>query len=137
MFFIQPYICVCEHLLFLIGVANVMRAFIPSMIERKKGIIVNMSSEWGRSTSANVSAYCASKWGLEGLTKSVAQELPSPLAAIPLDPGIIDTDMLRSSMGDSASKYPKPEAWAKVAAPFILNLTRESNGFSITVPVTR
>ena len=133
-----PPPCTHVHLLSLVpctvGVANVMRAFIPSMIERKKGIIVNMSSGWGRSTSANVSAYCASKWGLEGLTKSVAQELPSPLAAISLNPGIIDTDMLRSNFGDFASKYPKPEAWAKVAAPFILNLTRKSNGSSITVP---
>ena len=120
--------------MFLVGVANVMRVFIPSMIDRKKGIIVNMSSEWGRSTSANVSACCASKWGLEGLTKSVAQELPSPLAAIPLNPGVIDTDLLRFYYGDSASEYPKPEAWAKVAAPFILNLSRESNGSSITVP---
>ena len=116
------------------GVANVMRAFIPSMIERKKGIIVNMSSGWGHSTSPGVSAYCASKWGIEGLTKSVAQELPDPLAAIPVNPGVINTDMLQIAFGQSASSYMKPHKWSETAAPFLLNLTRSSNGTSVTVP---
>lgn len=36
------------------GVANILRHFLPLMIERKKGIIVNMSSGWGRSPAAEV-----------------------------------------------------------------------------------
>ena len=66
------------------GVANVIRHFVPAMIERKSGIIVNFSSGWGRSTSLQVAPYCASKWAIEGLTQALAQELPDGMAAIPL-----------------------------------------------------
>ena len=43
------------------GVANIIRHSLPSMIANKKGIIVNLSSGWGRSTSPEVAPYCASK----------------------------------------------------------------------------
>nr|WP_235355260.1 SDR family NAD(P)-dependent oxidoreductase [Aliterella atlantica] len=46
---------------------------------------------WGRFTSPHVAPYCASKWAIEGLTRSLAQELPTGMAAIPLNPGIIKT----------------------------------------------
>lgn len=36
------------------GIANIMRHFIPLMIENKQGVIVNMSSGWGRSAAAQV-----------------------------------------------------------------------------------
>ena len=58
------------------GTANVIRHFVPAMIARKSGIVVNFSSGWGRSTSPEVAPYCASKWAIEGLTRSLAQELP-------------------------------------------------------------
>src|SRR5262249_58314601 len=51
-----------------IGVANVIRSFVPAMVKRQTGVIVNLSSGWGRSTSPEVAAYCASKWAIEGLT---------------------------------------------------------------------
>jgi NAD(P)-dependent dehydrogenase (short-subunit alcohol dehydrogenase family) len=116
------------------GVANVLRCFIPAMIARGSGVIVNFSSEWGRSTSPDVASYCASKFAIEGLTQALAQELPSGLAAIPLNPGIIDTDMLRSCFGDEAGHYPSAEEWAKRAVPFILKLGRRDNGQSLSVP---
>src|SRR5262245_1431687 len=81
------------------GVANVVRAFVPAMIQRGSGVVVNFSSGWGRSTSPEVAPYCASKWAVEGLTRALAQELPRGLAAVPLNPGVIDTDMLRSCFG--------------------------------------
>jgi NAD(P)-dependent dehydrogenase (short-subunit alcohol dehydrogenase family) len=115
------------------GVANVLRHFAPAMVARQTGIIVNLSSGWGRSTSPEVAPYCASKFAIEGLTKALAQELPSGLAAVPLNPGVIDTDMLRSCWADGAAAYPKAEAWAKTAAPFILKLGPRDNGQSLTV----
>jgi len=78
------------------GVANVIRHFVPAMIQQGRGVIVNFSSGWGRSTDAEVAPYCATKWAIEGLTQSLAQELPAGLAAVPLNPGIINTDMLQS-----------------------------------------
>jgi NAD(P)-dependent dehydrogenase (short-subunit alcohol dehydrogenase family) len=116
------------------GVANVIRHFVPAMVALKKGVIVNLSSGWGRSTSPDVAPYCATKFAIEGLTKSLAQELPAGMAAVPLNPGVIDTDMLRQAWSEGASAQPKAEAWAKVAAPFILRLGPQDNGKSVSVP---
>ena len=117
------------------GTASVIRHFVPAMIRQRRGVIVNFSSGWGRSTNAEVAPYCASKWAIEGLTQALAQELPSSMAAIPLNPGIINTEMLRSSFGKSAKDYPTPEEWAAIAAPFLLRLGPAENGKSLTVPV--
>src|SRR5208282_1601144 len=104
------------------GVANVIRHFVPAMVRRKSGVIVNFSSGWGRTTDAEVAPYCATKWAIEGLTQALAQELPPGLAAVPFNPGIINTGMLRSSFGSSASAYPLAEEWAKTAVPFLLDI---------------
>lgn len=116
------------------GVANVLRHFVPAMIARGRGVIVNFSSGWGRSTDAEVAPYCATKWAIEGLTRALAQELPAGLAAVPLNPGIIDTDMLRSCFGDAARTYPSPAEWARRAAPFLLGLGPKDNGRPLTAP---
>ncbi|HWQ93529.1 MAG TPA: SDR family NAD(P)-dependent oxidoreductase [Clostridia bacterium] len=116
------------------GVANVIRHFVPEMVKRKSGVIVNFSSGWGRTTDPEVAPYCASKWAIEGLTLAFAQELPSGMAAISLNPGIINTAMLQSCLGNSALKYPSPEAWAKVAAPFLLGLGPADNGKQLEAP---
>jgi NAD(P)-dependent dehydrogenase (short-subunit alcohol dehydrogenase family) len=115
------------------GVYNVIRAFVPAMVKRGTGTIVNLSSGWGVSTSPQVAPYCASKYAIEGLSQAMAQELPDPMACIPMNPGIIATDMLATAFGDESKQYPTAEEWGKIAAPFILNLGRAQNGQSVTV----
>lgn len=117
----------------IVGVANCIRHFVPAMVERKSGIIVNFSSGWGRSTSPEVAPYCATKWAIEGLTQALAQELPEGMAAIPLNPGIINTDMLRSCFGSSARHYPTADEWSQTAVPFLLKLGVKDNGKSLSV----
>ncbi len=117
----------------IVGVVNVIRAFVPAMVERGSGVIVNLSSGWGRGVAAGVAPYCATKWAVEGLTKALAEELPKGMAAVPLNPGVIDTDMLRTCFPESASSYPKADEWAKKAAPFILGLGAKDNGHSLSV----
>jgi len=95
---------------------------------------VNFSSGWGRSTEAGVAPYCATKWAIEGLTQSLAQELPPGMTAVPLNPGIINTDMLRSCFGGSAADYPSPGEWARIAAPYLLEIDASDNGRPLTVP---
>ena len=56
------------------------------------------------------------------------------MAAVPLNPGIIDTEMLRSCWGESASEYPNPEDWARRAVGFILKISPKDNGAPLTVP---
>jgi NAD(P)-dependent dehydrogenase (short-subunit alcohol dehydrogenase family) len=116
------------------GTVSVIRHFLPAMIKAGHGVVVNFSSGWGRSTDAEVAPYCASKWAIEGLTQSLSQEVPAGLAAVALNPGIINTDMLRSCFGGSASSYPTPERWAKAAVPFLLKLGPNDNGKQLTAP---
>uniref|UniRef100_A0A0A0KIN8 NADPH-dependent pterin aldehyde reductase-like n=1 Tax=Cucumis sativus TaxID=3659 RepID=A0A0A0KIN8_CUCSA len=97
------------------GVANMLRHFIPLMLPKNKGIIVNVSSLYGRIAAARASAYCSSKWGIEGLSKSVAKELPNGLTIVTLDPGIINTDASVTILGHFASQYQSPQLWYTTA----------------------
>ena len=116
------------------GTANVIRHFVPAMVAARKGVIVNFSSGWGRAVSAEVAPYCATKWAIEGLTQALAAELPDGMCAVPLNPGIINTEMLQSCFASGAEMYPKPAEWAREAVPFILSLTARHNGQPVTVP---
>ena len=111
-----------------------IRHAVPMMIERGKGIIVNLSSGWGRSTSPKVAPYCASKWAIEGLTQALAQELPRGLAAMALNPGVINTRMLQTCWAEHADSYEDAESWATTAAPFLLSLKASQNGQALTAP---
>lgn len=115
------------------GVFHVLRHFVPLMIEAGRGVIVNFSSGWGRSTAPEVAPYCATKFAIEGLTLAMAAELPKGLAAVALNPGIIDTDMLRSCWSEGASQYPGPDEWSRTAVPFLMGLTSRHNGRSLDV----
>lgn len=116
------------------GVHLICRGFLPAMIARGSGVVVNFSSGWGRSTSPEVAPYCCTKWGIEGLTQALSQELPAGLAAVALNPGIIDTDMLRSTFGSSSSAYPDPAHWAIKVVPFLEKLGPRDNGSALTAP---
>ena len=116
------------------GTANVLRHFLPALIAARRGVVVNFSSGWGRSTSPKVAPYCATKYAIEGLSQALAQEVPRGLAVVPLNPGIIDTDMLQSCFGASAGDYPAPREWARTAVDFLLSLGPEHNGQSLSVP---
>lgn len=70
------------------------QAVLPNMINRKQGLIINISSVWGITGASCETAYSVSKAGLDGLTKSLAKELgPSNIRVNSIAPGVIDTDM--------------------------------------------
>ncbi|MBK8164927.1 MAG: SDR family oxidoreductase [bacterium] len=115
------------------GTVNVIRAFVPAMLAAGRGVVVNLSSGWGRSTSPEVAPYCASKFAIEGLTAALAQELPAPLAAVALSPGVIDTDMLRQCWAKEAGQYQGPDAWSRGSVRRILELDRRHNGKSLSI----
>ncbi len=116
------------------GVANVMRHLLPPMLKRGSGVIVNFSSGWGRCTAPEVAPYCATKYAVEGLSQAAAQETGGRVAVIPLNPGIIDTDMLRSCFGDEAAGFPDAVTWAGRAVPFLIRLGPKDNGKPLTAP---
>ncbi|HVR97560.1 MAG TPA: SDR family oxidoreductase [Thermoanaerobaculia bacterium] len=116
------------------GTYHTIRSFLPVMLERGRGVVINFSSYWGRSTSPEEAPYCATKWAIEGLTRALAQELPAGLAAVAVNPGTVHTEMLEACFGQSAKSYPGPVKWADRAIPFLLSLGSEHNGKSLTVP---
>ena len=97
-------------------------------------MIVNFSSGWGRTAEKDVAPYCATKWAIEGLSQALALEMPPGLGVVALNPGIINTEMLQSCFGESASHYPSAQRWAEKAVPFILKLDATDNGHALTVP---
>lgn len=116
------------------GVANIIRHFVPPMVQHQQGVIVNFSAGWGRYTAANAAPYCASKWAIEGMTSALAQELPSGMAAVSLAPGVIHTQALEIVYGkEKAKKYLSPQQWAKIAAPFLLQIGASDNGKQLTM----
>jgi 3-oxoacyl-[acyl-carrier protein] reductase len=74
------------------------RAVIPGMKARRRGRIVNVTSISGTIGTAEAGAYNASKWGLVGLTKCLAEELrPHGVQCVAVSPGSVDTEMLRKT----------------------------------------
>jgi len=116
------------------GVLNLTSVLIPAMKARKKGGVIGLSSYWGREGAKRVVPYCASKYAVEGICQSLALELDAPMFSVPLNPGIIDTEMLYACFGEHSHEYPNANEWAESAGPFILSLSRRHNGESMTVP---
>ena len=76
------------------GMFNLCREFVPGMVERKSGCIVNISSMWGQTGASFESVYSASKGGIDAFTKALAKELgPSGIRVNAVSPGCILTDM--------------------------------------------
>ena len=115
------------------GVFNLFRCVLPAMLARRSGVLVAISSGYGRSTTPRMSGYCSSKWAVEGLVKSLSQELPKGMAAVALDPGTLQTDMLRTALGKGASFFPTPDQWVERASQLLLALGSEHNGQSLSV----
>lgn len=115
------------------GVANTARAFVPRMIDARRGTFVALSSGWGRSTSAGVAPYCASKFAVEGLIGALSQDLPDGVSAVALSPGVVHTDMLTRAFGaQEASHAVDPAQWAAGAVEFLLSLGPVCNGQSLS-----
>jgi NAD(P)-dependent dehydrogenase (short-subunit alcohol dehydrogenase family) len=89
----------------LFGPINVSRAALPAMRARRAGLIVTMSSIAGLTGQPFVSAYAASKFGLEGWMESLAPEVaPFGIKTMLVEPGFFRTELLT----EESTKYPAP-----------------------------
>jgi len=78
----------------LFGTVNCIRTFLPQMVEKKDGVIINLSSVWGEVGASCEADYSAAKAAGIGLTKALAKEVGfSGVRVNCLSPGVIDTDM--------------------------------------------
>lgn len=88
------------------------RMVLPSMIQRHCGRIINVSSISGRLGTPRLASYCASKWGLIGLTKATAEEVRRhQVQVFAVCPGSVDTEMLQKGLPGAQPQMP-PEAVA-------------------------
>jgi len=91
-----------------------IRAFAPTMIEAKHGDIINISSLAGKNALPNGAAYAASKWGLNGLSYSVAEELRAhKIRVTVICPGSTQTD-LSPHAGKDSGRMLQPEDVAHI-----------------------
>ncbi|MBI5477273.1 MAG: SDR family NAD(P)-dependent oxidoreductase [Deltaproteobacteria bacterium] len=83
----------------LTGTYRVTRAFLGAMRARRRGRIVNVASIAGREGTAQLTAYCAAKHGVVGLTRALAEEVKGDgLQVNAVCPGSVDTAMLRQGL---------------------------------------
>jgi 3-oxoacyl-[acyl-carrier protein] reductase len=107
------------------GAFAVTRAFLPSMLAVGRGRVVMMASISATLGTARQAAYAASKWGLVGFTKSLAEELRGTgLSTMAVLPGSVDTQMLEGSgfpAQMSADDVAKLVLYAALDAPSAMN----------------
>jgi NAD(P)-dependent dehydrogenase (short-subunit alcohol dehydrogenase family) len=101
------------------GVYYSIRAFAPMMMEARTGHIINISSLAGKNALPNGAAYAASKWGLNGLSYSVAEELRgNNIRVSVICPGSVDTD-LSPHEGKNKNKMLQPDDVAHAVAAIV------------------
>lgn len=101
------------------GVYYAIRAFAPAMIQARTGHIINISSIAGKNALPNGAAYAASKWGLNGLSFSVAEELRGHNVRVSvICPGSTNTD-LSPHAGKDPAKMLQPEDVAHAVAMLV------------------
>jgi 3-oxoacyl-[acyl-carrier protein] reductase len=101
------------------GVYYAIRAFAPMMIEAYSGHIINISSLAGKNALPKGAAYAASKWGLNGLTYSVAEELRGHNIRVSVVcPGSVDTE-LSPHAGKDPNKMLQPDDIAHAVAMLV------------------
>lgn len=100
------------------GAIRCIQAVLPAMRRRRSGCIINMSSIAGRIANAPLTAYSASKFALESLSESLAQEMkPFNVRVAIVEPAITDTPMSRRvENGQAPSHYPQQRRFAAMFA---------------------
>lgn len=109
----------------------ISRAALPSMLREGRGRIVQVASISSTLGTARASAYCASKWGLVGFTKSLAEELRGTgVITLSVLPGSVDTAML---VGSGFPPQMTPEDVAGTIVYAALDAPPAMNGSSIEI----
>jgi NADP-dependent 3-hydroxy acid dehydrogenase YdfG len=116
----------------LLGLMNATHAALPIMEDQGTGHIVNISSVAGRQASASGSGYNATKFGVNGFTEALRQEVNNDgIRTTLIEPGIVDTELQDHIPDDDAQQ--SVEEWVEEMAP----LTGEDIARSIRYAVTQ
>jgi 3-oxoacyl-[acyl-carrier protein] reductase len=114
------------------------RAVLPSMIENKYGVIINISSGAGKTGFPDISAYCASKFGMIGLTESLAWETGNyNIKVMAICPGEVATKMQETAEPDYYRKYKdkmlQPKQVAEKIVAMIFDDKKYRSGQSVDI----
>jgi 3-oxoacyl-[acyl-carrier protein] reductase len=115
------------------------RAIVPQMIENNSGVIINVSSGAGKVGFEDISAYCASKFGMIGLTESLAREVANyNVRVMTICPGEVATKMQEDIDPQyyelNKQKMLHPRTVAEKIADMIFNNTKYRNGMTVDLP---
>jgi NAD(P)-dependent dehydrogenase (short-subunit alcohol dehydrogenase family) len=110
------------------GALRCIKAVVPSMRERRKGTIVNITSLAGRIARASLAPYAASKWALEALSECLAQEMRAFNVRVAIvEPGVIATPILTKGYPIPAGgPYPHARRLSALFAARLANQTPPS-----------
>ncbi len=93
-----------------IGVMNGIHAVLPSMIERRSGTIINISSVAGKKTFANHAAYCGTKFAVHAITENLREEVSQHnVRVIVIAPGAVETELLSHTTSENIRE--EYESW--------------------------
>lgn len=100
------------------GVFHCCRAYIPDMVRRKSGQIINLASILGTQGGSCEAPYAATKGAVIAFTKSLAKELgPSGIRVNAVAPGMIDTDMTAAITGSDRDDLAEATAMCRIGTP--------------------
>jgi len=107
----------------------VTKRVLPGMLTRNKGRILNITSEAGKTGFAEWGAYGISKFAVEGLTQTWADELQETgVSVCMVDPGEMDTEMHRIAVPDCDYELGDPNDVANIFVSIALNESMKVNG---------
>ena len=115
------------------------KAIVPHMIRHNYGVIINVSSGAGKVGFEDISAYCASKFGMIGLTQSLAREVANyNIRAMTICPGEVATKMQEDIDAQyyelNKHKMLHPRRVAQKIADMIFNYKEYPNGIAVDLP---
>ncbi|MCB9730530.1 MAG: SDR family oxidoreductase [Deltaproteobacteria bacterium] len=112
----------------------VVRAVVPGMLARGRGVVLWLTSGLGRFALPNYGAYCASKHAVEGLAKVLHADYGERgIVSVAIAPGMVDTDMLHAAIGSDASEHTPPERAARGFVRFEGSVSAEHAGASLDI----
>lgn len=120
----------------LCGPLVVSRAALPAMLRRRSGAIINVASLLGKTGLADYVTYCATKFGVVGLTEALADELAGTGVSVwAVCPGQVDTEMARVAGASERERERliRPETVARVIADLALGRRRVASGRAVDV----
>jgi NAD(P)-dependent dehydrogenase (short-subunit alcohol dehydrogenase family) len=119
------------------GPLLVSRAALPALRHQAQGSIINVASQLGKQGIADYVTYCATKFGVVGLTEALADELSGTGVSVwAVCPGLVDTELARRAVGIRGRQRAgliRPEAVARVIAALATGRRSAASGAAIDV----